>query len=162
MKHYDYVEWIFYKEKTLSNKMIQEMEEHIYECNECMDIFLSLINEEEIYKAEETISSDFTSCVMDNIQEIKYKPKITVKKQNTSFKNIFGYYVAVAAVTILLTFGGFYSGLVDAIPQVAKSTVIKDTINKPNIIFNLSEEIVNRTSNFVNNFQIFNGREELE
>jgi predicted anti-sigma-YlaC factor YlaD len=162
MKHYDYVEWIFYKEKTLSDKMIQEMEEHLYECNECMDIFLSLINEEEIYKAEETISSDFTSCVIDSIQEIRYKPKITVKRQNTSFKNIFGYYVAVAAVTILLTFGGFYSGLVDAVPQVAKSTVIKDTINKPNIISNLSEEIVNRTSNFVNNFQIFNSREELK
>lgn len=162
MKHYDYLEWFFYKEKVLSEEKSKEMEEHLYECSECMDIFLSLIDSEEIDGAEKTISHDFTYRVMKDIQKVKLKPIAKVKKNTTSFKNVFGYYAAAAAVAIILTWGGFYSGLVDALPQVAKATAQKNRFDTPNIIFSLTEKIVNKTSIFVNDFQISSGKEELK
>lgn len=160
MKHYDYIEWLLYKENALSSEKHREMEDHLYICDECMDIFLSLISKKEVDRAEDVISSNFTDSMMNSIQNVKYKSKAMVKKPNKSIKDIFGYYVAVAAVAIVLTFGGFYSGLVDIVPQVAKSTAEKDNINAPNVVFNISQTIVSRTSNFINNFEISNREEE--
>ncbi len=33
MKHYDYIEWLFYKKNLLSIEKIHEMEEHLYNCD---------------------------------------------------------------------------------------------------------------------------------
>ena len=78
------------------------------------------------------------------------------------FKNVFGYYAAAAAVAIILTWGGFYSGLVDVLPQVAKETAQKNRFDTPSIVSSFTEKIVNKTSNFVNDFQISSGKEELK
>ncbi|WP_077369665.1 hypothetical protein [Anaerosalibacter sp. Marseille-P3206] len=160
MKHYDYMEWFFYKEKNISDEKYREMEEHLYNCDECMNTFLSLIDNEEIDQAEEAISSDFTKNVIGNIQKVKYKPKPKIHYEATSFMSGFGYYVAAAAVVIMLTWSGFFSGLVDVVPKIAETTIEEDITEKPNIIFSLSEKIVNRTSSFINDFEIYNGKEE--
>lgn len=160
MKHYDYMEWFFYKEKNISDEKYREMEEHLYNCDECMNIFLSLIDNLEIDQAEEAISSDFTKNVIGNIQKVKYKPKPKIYNEATSFISGFGYYVAAAAVVIMLTWSGFFSGLVDVVPKIAETTIEENITDKPNIIFSLSEKIVNRTSSFINDFEIYNGKEE--
>lgn len=162
MTHYDYIEWVFYKEKVLSNEKQREMEDHLYICDDCMDTFLSLIDKDEVDRAAEIISSEFTHNVMKNIQKVKYNPRAKAVKHNAKFREIFGYYVAVASVAIILTFGGFYSGLVDILPQVAKTTSINNNFNKTNIVFNVSEKIVNKTSYFINNFEVSNRKEELK
>lgn len=160
MKHYDYMEWFFYKEKQVPHEKYKEMEEHLYNCDDCMNTFLSLIDDDEIANAENNISSDFTGNVMRNVQKVKYKQKYHKEKSTTSFISSFGYYVAAAAVVILLTWGGFFSGLVDVVPKMAESTIKREGTNKPNVVYNLSEKIVNRTSSFINDFEIYNVKEE--
>lgn len=160
MKHYDYMEWFFYKEKNISDEKYREMEEHLYNCDDCMNTFLSLIDDDEITKAEKEISSDFTRNVMKNVPKVKYKQKYQKEKSTTSFMSSFGYYVAAAAVVIILTWGGFFSGLVDVIPKMTESTIKREEINRPNVVYNLSEKIVNRTSSFINDFEIYNVKEE--
>lgn len=161
MKHYDYMEWFFYKKKYISDEKYAEMEEHLYSCDECMHTFLSLIDNDEVTKAEEVISSDFTINVMKNVKNVKYKPMPKAEKPATSFISGFGHYVAVAAVVILLTWSGFFSGLVDVMPKMAEKTIAREKVNKLNVVYNLSENIVHRTSSFINNFEIHNdGKEE--
>ena len=46
--------------------------------------------------------------------------------------------MAVAAVAVILTVGGYYSGMVDMVPHVAKSTVERYNNNTLNVIFNMS------------------------
>ncbi len=166
MRHYDDVEWTFYKQEVLSENKTQEMEEHLYNCDECMDIFLSLINNDEIDEAEEIISKDFTDEVLNSIEkqkhELKQELKTIKRRKEDRFKSIFGYYVAVAAVTIILTWGGFYSSIVDILPQVAEETVIANVSKEPNIISNVSERIVNKTSIFINDFEIYSPKEGLK
>ncbi len=89
-------------------------------------------------------------------------PRTREEKSNTKFKDIFIYYVAVASVAIVLTLGGFYSGMVDLVPKVSSSTAVNQKINPPNLIFNVSQKIVNRTSNFINNFEISSIKEETK
>lgn len=159
MKHYDELEWLFYKERVISEEKYNEMEDHLYECDECMNIFLSLIDNEEINSAEKIVPENFTDSVMDNIKNFKNKSITKVERNDMIFKNIFGYYVAVAVVAIILTWGGFFSSLVDTLPKAAKSTINEKAIITPNIVFNVSEKIVNRTSNFIDNFQNLNCKE---
>ena len=146
MKHYDYVEWLLYKNKALPIEMLEEMEEHLFNCHICMDIFLSLIDEEEIEKAGESIPYDFTANVINNISKAKVK-KIEPKATKKVFNIQFGYYVAVASVTIVLTLGGFYTNLVDAVPKLAASIQVVE--ERPNLIANFSNSIVNSTSSFL-------------
>lgn len=162
MKHYDYLEWLFYKEKVFPKEKLNEMEEHLYICDNCMNIFLSLIDNDEIDKAEQCISTNFTRNLMSDIQKVKNKPKFKMEKSRHSVKDIFGYYVAVASVAIFLTLGGFYSGMVDIVPYVAKINSNRASINAPNLVFNMSQNIVNKTSSFINNFEISNCKEELK
>lgn len=162
MIHYDYIEWIFYKERILSKEKQKEMEDHLYICDDCMNTFLSLIDKDEVDRAAEIISPEFTGNVMKNIQKVKHNPGTKVVKHNVKFKEMFGYYVAVASVAIILTFGGFYSGLVDVLPQVVKATSINNNLDKTNIVFNVSEKIVDKTSYFINNFEVSNRKEELK
>ena len=162
MKHYDYIEWLLYKEKMIGEDKLEEMEEHLYICDECMDTFLSLINKGEVYKAQKSISSDFTKGIMGNIKNIEYKPKLKAKKSIIKAKDILGYYIAVASVAIVLTLGGFYSGLVDMVPHVTKSVAKKNNIAFPNMVADISGKMVNKTSNFINNFEISNMKEDLK
>ena len=59
MKHYDELEWLFIRKGLFQKKNIMKWK-HLYECDECMNIFLSLINNEEINSAEEIFQENFT------------------------------------------------------------------------------------------------------
>lgn len=146
MKHYDYIEWLLYKTKSLSSEKLDEMEEHLYNCDICMDIFLSLIDDEELEEASELVPENFTSNLVENI--IKNKVKAIEPKMNKkAFNYQFMYYVAVASVTIFLTMGGFYTNLVDAVPKLTESIHVVE--ERPNHIGKFSEGIVNSTSNLL-------------
>ena len=148
MKHYDYVEWLLYKNKALPVDRLEEMEEHLYNCDICMDIFLSLIDQQEVVSAESIIPSDFTEKVINNISTTKaIKIESRQKHKNRVFNYQFGSYVAVASVTIILTLGGFYTNLVDVVPKLGVS--IKMVEDRPNLIANFSNSIVNSTSSLL-------------
>lgn len=150
MEHYDYVEWLLYKNKELPIDSLEKMEEHLYNCDICMDIFLSLIDEKEIKAVEIIIPKDFTSNVMASIRDTKVK-RLVARKENKIFNSQFGYFVAVASVTIFLTLGGFYTNLVDSVPKFTEKIQVQE--EKTNIIGNLSEKIVASTSVFINNIE---------
>ncbi len=144
MKHYDYVEWLLYKTKSLSNGKLDEMEEHLYNCNLCMDIFLSLIGEDELEFVSNIVSEDFSSNVVEKISIDKIK-RIEVNNNKRVFNDQFMYYIAVASVTIFLTIGGFYTNLVDAVPKIKDSIQVIEE-DRPNHIAKFSDRIVNSTS----------------
>ena len=148
MKHYDYIEWVLYKNKALPTGMLEEMEEHLYNCDICMDIFLSLIDQQEVESTEGVIPNDFKDKVINNISSAKVRIiESKQKHKNRVFNYQFGSYVAVASVTIILTLGGFYTNLVDAVPKIGEA--IKIVEYRPNLIANFSNTIVNSTSSLL-------------
>ena len=159
MKHYDYIEWVLYKNNLLDDDIHKEMEAHLYLCDECMEIFLSLIDEEEVKKAEEIIPEDFTNKVIDSIKNISLIKRNTKKKVRIN-NDFFIYYAAVASVTIILTAGGFFGKLVDTVPEITTSISIEESKFKANTIYNFSEKITNKTSMFIKNFNFIKSKEE--
>lgn len=150
MKHYDYVEWLFYKKNMLSIEKMDEMEKHLYSCDVCMEIFLSLIDEDEINAASEIVPVDFNKNIMNKINSTKVK-KIQATKKPVKYQ--FGYFVAVASVTIVLTLGGFFTNLVDNVPNISASISTLEQPDRPNRVFNISEKIVNSTSKFIGSIE---------
>lgn len=160
MKHYDHVEWIFYKNNVLSEEKMIEMEEHLYYCDECLETFLSLIDENEVEEAIKPISEEFTNKIMDEIEKVEYLPRVRTNRTNRRHKEILTYYIAVASVTIVLTVGGFFTRLVDTVPIVVQSSPIVDNIELPNKVADISGKIVNKTSDFINRIEISNIKED--
>lgn len=159
MKHYDYIEWALYKNNLLDIKMYEEMEEHLYICDDCMNIFLSLIDEGEIEQAGSIVPEDFTHKMMDNIKNIRPLKK-KIKEKSKLPNDFFIYYTAVASIAIILTAGGFFGKLVDSVPQITASISIHENKIISNTIYNFSEQITKRTSMFINGFQISKNKED--
>lgn len=157
MKHYDYIEWLLYKTKSLPNDKLNEMEEHLYNCDLCMDIFLSLIDEEEIAVASELVPETFTSDLIKTVSKNKVRD-IEPERDKKAFNYQFIYYAAVASVTIFLTMGGFYTNLVNAVPKISAS--IQMVEERPNHIGNFSEKIVSSTSNLLFSIENMNRLKE--
>ena len=159
MKHYDPVEWVLYKKNLLDDRIYEEMQDHLYLCDDCMETFLSLIDEEEISQAELIVAEDFTDKLMDGLGNIRPLKKKTKKKTKIN-NDFFIYYTAVASVAIILTAGGFFGGLVDSVPEITVNIPIQENRVKTNAIYELSEKITNRTAMFVNNFQFSKNKED--
>lgn len=153
--HYDYVEWVLYKNNLLDAKLYEEMEEHLYICDQCMDTFLSLIDEQEVEVAEKFVPDDFTFKVRDNIKNVKPIRKLAQRKtKNKLFNDLFIYYVAVASVAIIFTATGTFGKIIDIVPQISSSISLKESKLNASKIYDFSEDITNKTSRFVNNFQL--------
>jgi len=150
MKHYDYIEWLLYKNKMLPIEKLDEMEQHLFNCDTCMEIFLSLIDEEEVEDAGKFSNDNFAYNVIKNIPKLKIS-KSKAKQKRKIFNYQFGYYVAVASVTIILTLSGFYTDLVDTVPKLSSSIIERD--EHPNVIANFSNGIVDSTSSFLFNIE---------
>lgn len=161
MKHYDQIEWILYKKKVLPEEKIIKMEEHLYTCDECLETFLSLIDTEEIQAVEDTMAEDFTDRVMAKIENIDLIPRTKGKKARKNYREIFVYYTAVAAVTIVLTMGGIFTKLVDAGPHVVQSSSMEENVQIPNMVADLSGRIVSKTSSLINKFEESNIKEDV-
>ena len=159
MKHYDQVEWSLYKNNLIDSRIYEEMEEHLFQCNDCMDIFISLIDEKEIENAGSIIPEDFTDNVMRNIKNITPIKK-KIKRKSKLPKDFFIYYTAVASVAIILTAGGFFGKLVDSVPQLTANISVQENKIMTNTIYDLSEKITNRTAMFVNDFQFNKNKED--
>lgn len=156
MKHYDEFEWKLYKEDLLDEELKISMEEHLFSCDECMDYFLSLIDEEEIDDASRFVPEDFTIEVMDRIDDLDEKSNRTIslekkRKSKNQVRGLFTNYVAAACLTIALTAGGaFNTG-----PETIRD--YRNTENRENIsskIYETSVELTGEFSRLLNGFAI--------
>ena len=157
MKHFDYVEWLFYKENLISLDRQKKMEEHLYNCDKCLETFLSIIDENEIESASKSIPEDFTENLIDEISKKKVK---TLEKEKTKARYInFGYYVAIASVTIILTTAGFFNNMIESVPKISGGIRANSNIERPNLVYEYSEKIMGMTSKFINDIENIEERE---
>jgi hypothetical protein len=151
MKHYDYIEWLLYKNKALSGENLKEMEDHLYNCDICMGIFLSLIDEVEIKVAENIVNTDFTDKIISNLPKQKVK-KVNPENSKKLFNYQFGIYAAVATVTIIMSLSGFFTDIVDVVPKITASIEAKEDLEQ-NVIVKISDRIINSTSYLITSIE---------
>ena len=105
MKHYHKNEWMQYVRNELDEATRNEYEDHLYQCDECLDLYLLTVEEHEAHLPQIAETSEFTNAIMDKIDESKIKPKKQMKK-----KTVMNYLLA-AAMTILFMSSGLFDQL---------------------------------------------------
>lgn len=156
MEHYDYVEWILYKKGLLDTEIQEKMEEHLTLCDKCMEIFLSLIDEEDLDIAKNFIPKDFNEKMLKTIGNIR---PISINKHRVRKSDFLLYYTAVASVVIIFTASGFFTRIIDNVPNIKADKYISDASNRRNILYDFSEQITNKTSIFINDFNLNKNKE---
>lgn len=155
MKHFGAKEWELYKKGFYTAKRLGEMEAHLYECDRCLEIFLSLIEDEETRSANQNISPDFDEKVMGSVREIqKHRPRKYPQKTASTASKLITYYLAAAMVTIMLMSAGFFQVMARQIPAVALSLSLTDKEKTEcRVKIAWPAEVVSRTNRWIANFE---------
>lgn len=151
MKHYDFNDWILYCNDTLDSAIKEEMENHLYSCDKCLELYLSVIEGNIEKNIEVMPSKDFTANVMNEINATKSQDKSNKKY----FPEIFLYYVAAASITLLLMNKGFFTYLFNNVPsataQINNSQLKLDDLFKSGWSQRLTDHTVNFLDSLIDN-----------
>lgn len=156
MTHFTKEEWQQYQNAVLDEVKMKIMEDHLYDCENCMQIFLSTIDEKEVELAADIMDKDFCDKTMSALfpQPVRLaKTKAKTKAKSNNIKNIFAYYTAAAALTLFFVGGGVFQSMVDnysSISQIAQADISQV---KQNSEVNLSVQIADKTSKWIEKFE---------
>ncbi|WHY01079.1 hypothetical protein [Neobacillus sp. DY30] len=144
MKHFRYDEWLSYVRDEVSGKTREELESHLYTCDQCLEHYLLAVSEHESSLPVLSDENSFTDLVMAEVskqKEFNEQPPVvkqSVKKKKPFYQQAAFHYFIAAAATLLLTFSGVfqslaaYAGAIEA-PQYSKEkkpTVTEGVIDK--------------------------------
>lgn len=115
MEHYSLDEWRLYVNDLMDEDKRAKMEEHLFGCDHCLEVYLDVVNEVDI--DEKVLNEKFTEEVMEAVKDEKIPNKTKKRKKYPS--NIFLYYTAAASITLLLMSHGFFTSMTRAIPRTA-------------------------------------------
>jgi hypothetical protein len=117
MKHYSYDEWLRYVKDDLSNQKREELESHLYTCDQCLEQYLQAIAEHESSLPVLSNEIGFTDLVMAEIskqKEVVERPgydKNPDKSKRPFYQQATFHYLIAAVATLLLTFSGVFQSL---------------------------------------------------
>lgn len=112
MKHYSYEEWKKYVENDLDTPEREAFEDHLYNCDQCLDYYLQAVADVENELPAIENATNFTNMIMTQIAESKeLETKSAKDKRKTPFYQtaIFHYSIAAAMTVLLMTTGVFQS-----------------------------------------------------
>ncbi|SMQ61717.1 hypothetical protein SAMN05444673_0562 [Bacillus sp. OV166] len=137
MKHYTYDEWLQYVNDEINENSRQELEGHLYSCDQCLNNYLMAMEANESSLPILSDMSEFTDLVMAEVSKQKIVVPDTVRNLNTMlivpsvpdtkndikndaktkmekkpfYQQAAFHYLLAAAATILLTFTGAFQSL---------------------------------------------------
>ncbi|QGQ93447.1 hypothetical protein EHS13_00140 [Paenibacillus psychroresistens] len=132
MRHYSSQECLAYIERKLSAENEREYEDHLYECDVCLELYTAcLVPLEHDSTTTYPIPSDpneaFTEQIMARINSEKQRimPSTPLRKPALYRKPVFQYALAAAITLILMTTGVFHgiTGGAGQTPQTSRQTV---------------------------------------
>ncbi len=112
MKHYAESQWLALKNRKVSRPESEIMETHLLECEDCLNLFLSLTDELSAPRADTVIPRDFSRSTMTFIQD-RVRPRSGYGRNRDKIKRLLSYYVAASVVTLVLAGGGFFDKVAD-------------------------------------------------
>lgn len=146
MKHMTYENWLLYVQDDLDEQTRVEYENHLYSCDDCLEIYLQAVEANEFQMPSLPETADFTDSVMKQIQT----PVKTIKKkpQNKKRQTMIHYTLA-AAMTLLLMSTGVFSQLMNIASQFEKV----EAQQKESFVHAFLNNSISITDQFENNFK---------
>ena len=157
MKHYDSTKWKLYTENKLDEHEEEEMQEHLLNCDQCLSLYLSLIdykiNEKSI---DETIfpAINFTDSVINALKVDK--KKVEEKRQKRNHTNLVVYYVSAASITLFLMGSGVFHQLLNTFSDLSYEVSNTQEIESKLFFSGWTEKLTEGTSNIIHGKKLIN------
>lgn len=159
MKHYSKSQWLQYKKGLLAPALLLKMEEHLVQCDVCMQSYLSLIAKEEITRAAGLLSPGFSSGVMMQIRAIPQSaptrkilsPASGIRGERR--KNLLIYYTAAASITLLFMGGGLFQNLVDTGREAMAYTARPQVETQRSVSLDWPDKVVSKAAQWIKDFE---------
>jgi hypothetical protein len=168
MKHYTYDEWLRYVKDEITGKKSEELEEHLYTCDQCLETYLLAVTANESSLPILSNEAGFTDAIMakvakqnlmvpDTVEELNTMPIVvsvpdtkqeerkSIKKKPIYQQAAFHYLLAAVA-TILLTFTGTFQSL-------AKYASVLETKQVQEKRPSMTEGLMNKTFAWVDSIE---------
>ncbi|WP_066299087.1 hypothetical protein [Bacillus sp. FJAT-29937] len=114
MRHYSIEEWMNYVKNEFDQDVREEYENHLYTCDQCLDVYLEAVTAAESELPEMMNDIDFTNSIMAQIAE-SHPPSVkAVKKRKESrpfYQTAIFHYTVAAGMTILLMTTGVFQSI---------------------------------------------------
>ncbi len=150
MRHFDINQWKSYMAQSLDKSQEQQMEQHLLHCDECLQTYISAVEESQQKLAAVGDSQNLTNRIISRIAEDTAAEK-NVKK--VVRPGMLAYYSAAACITLCLTFtGGFdymSKGVNSAVSYIASTSKQVEKV----IDIEWSDTFKERTSGTFNKFE---------
>ena len=127
MEHYSAAMWLQYITGKVGSVQVLDMEQHLTQCDECLKLY-ALTAENSV---SEQVSPRFTHGVMARVassgrltlpQNSKLPSTKPFQRAGNSRQSL-GNYAVAACLTLLLTAGGVFGSLADALPEMTSSEI---------------------------------------
>lgn len=157
MKHFDSAKWKLYIENKLDEYEEAEMQEHLLNCDQCLSLYLSMLDyeineksiDEEIFPA-----IAFTDSVM-SVMKID-KKKAEEKRQKRNHINMVVYYVSAASITLFLMGSGVFQQLHNTFSDLNYEVSSTQEIESKLFFSGWTEKLTEGTSNIINGTKLIN------
>lgn len=136
MEHFKKDEWIRYAMDLVDEKTRLVMEEHLLHCDICLELYSDVVSES-LETNIEYPQPDFSKKVMKKI----------ITDASMRNKKKFIYYVAVASITLMLTFSGTFNFIGSKFSMVSSNVISKQKNYNSFIKYGWTEKLFHKTFN---------------
>lgn len=117
MRHFSNEEWMSYINDKLSETTCGELEDHLFSCDQCLEVYMKMID----IQVGELPVIDTSSFTDEIIAEL---PQKKVRKKTLYQRTLFHYSVA-AVITLTLMTTGFFQSVMGVVTTVEASSLSK-------------------------------------
>lgn len=117
MRYFSNEEWMSYINGTLSETTCEELEDHLFSCDQCLEVYMKMIDSQ----AEKLPVIDYSSFTDEIIAEL---PQKKVRRKTLYQRTLFHYAVA-AVITLTLMTTGFFKTITGVVTTVEASSISK-------------------------------------
>ncbi|MBS4175610.1 hypothetical protein [Bacillus sp. FJAT-49736] len=114
MNHISYEKWLQYTRGELDSATQKKYEDHLYDCDQCLTVYLEAVDAEEKLLPVMNNEDTFTDLIM---QQVESQKKATKPQKQSFYQKAVFHYLVAAAMTIILMTSGVFSHLTNAINE---------------------------------------------
>lgn len=148
-KHYAYEVWCQYVKNELDGSVREDVETHLYSCDQCLDIYLQVLDSEESGLPKIQNETQFTDSIMANIADLKKKNASLGEGKKSFYQSSAFHYLLAAAMTIIMMSTGVFQSI----------TKVVDTVQSPQTFQqapSFSEGLIHKTFTWMDSFEFKN------
>lgn len=112
MKHFSEDEWLTYIQDELSDSKREELEDHLFTCDQCMDVYMKLIDTQ----------ADLLPDLDDTSFTAEVMARLPQKRKRTIYQHPLFHYGIAAIITITLMTTGVFQSITGIVATVEASS----------------------------------------